>query len=123
MTTATATFPAPTTTVHLQCVGEHHALRATELFVGCVTVWNHGGLEVVTRIEQASKCYFNVSIRPVEWTKAGYVVSEKEYVRRMKTSRTVGYSPKATAALATQTQADEDDDPLGEGLGDYFDED
>lgn len=97
-------FPAPSTTIHLQYVGEHHALIVSELTVGCVTVWNGGGLYVVTNIEEASKCFAAVTMAKVEYAVAGgYSVSNHDlWVRKMKTSRAIGYSPKATAALAAQ---------------------
>jgi len=99
---ATPTIPAPTTTIHLQYFGAHHAVLVSELTPGCVTVWNTGALAVVTEITPVSKCFVNVTTRALTWNGAGYSVAEQAYTRKMKFSRPVGYSPKATNELAAQ---------------------
>lgn len=67
-------------TIHLQSIGLYPALPASELQVGDVTVWNWGGRETITKIEQASKCFIAVTITNKEG---------KEFTRRLKRDRLV----------------------------------
>lgn len=102
-TETTPTFPVPSTSLHLQYVGEHMAVLVSELVVGCVVVWNGGAQSLVTEITPVSKCFVNVSLRSLTWTIAnGFALSDKVYVRKMKTSRAVAYSPATTNDFAAQ---------------------
>jgi hypothetical protein len=103
------TFPAPTTTVHLQYVGTHHAVRADELTVGCVIVWNGGELSLVTKIERTSKCFLAVTSERLSYSaEHGYQIvksslyGDKYSTRRMKLDRAVAYSPRATVEVVKQ---------------------
>lgn len=94
-----AAFPAPTTSLHLQGVGQHPALRADELVRGCVTAWNGGELSAVLAVEPASAHFLNVTMQALTWTTEGYELTGEPYARRMRKDRTVGYSPKVTVEI------------------------
>lgn len=94
------TFPAPTGTIHLQYVGQHHAVRVSEIVPGCVLVWNTGALTEVVAVAKLSPKFVNVVQRSFTMDRAGNVTSDSHFhSRRMKLDRLAGYSPKATSLI------------------------
>lgn len=100
---AAKTFPAATGSLHLQYVGEHVAIEVESLLVGCVTVWNGGGLEMCVGVTQVSPKFFALQTKSIDYMDGKLVVRAGEpFTRRCKVGRMVGYSPKATAQIAAQ---------------------
>lgn len=102
MMTETLTPPAPTTSLHLQRVGETDALLTEQLWVGAVVVWNFGSVSMVVGMKQTSKCFYEVTTRSLSWDSATkqWAFTGETYTRRMKIGRAVGYSPHTTAEAA-----------------------
>jgi hypothetical protein len=97
---AAATFPAPTGSLHLQYVGEQHALPVSEVVPGCVLVWNTGAMTEVVAVVRVSAKFVNVIQRSFTRDRAGNVSQDRHFhSRRMKLDRLVGYSPRATAEI------------------------
>lgn len=101
MNAVARTAPAPTSSIHLQYVGNQHALRVSEVVPGCVLVWNTGALTEVVAVIPMSAKFVNVVQR--SFTRhpiTGVVTADAHFhSRRMKLDRLVGYSPRVTTEI------------------------
>ena len=73
--------------IHLQGIGQQIAKPAETIAVGDVLVWNYGCLSTVAAVRNVSPKFIEI-----DTTSDG-----KQYTRRLKKDRLVGWSPRLTA--------------------------
>ena len=76
--------------IHLQGIGQQIAKPAETIAVGDVLVWNYGCLSTVAAVRNVSPKFIEI-----DTTSDG-----KQYTRRLKKDRLVGWSPRLTADRA-----------------------
>lgn len=87
--------------IHLQGIGNHQAIKAEDLRVGDITVWNYGSTEEIVNI---SKSKSGKSVKATIKAESGNL-----YSRIMRSERLVGIEkrtmkPKTTAAKSVSKQ-------------------
>ena len=76
--------------IHLQGIGQQIAKPAETIAVGDVLVWNYGCLSTGAAVRNVSPKFIEIDT----------TADGKQYTRRLKKDRLVGWSPRLTADRA-----------------------